>query len=1264
MKKNGKQSIKSGKSSVNIQVGRDLIFSHADYPVELVDQKIEEEVDTLRKSRFYVEFDLVSATLRLGELLVETEFSHGTRSVRSRALAWCARFLSFAEEQDKAEEYLTNAKNLGACPEIAIASAFLSSRRDGKNVALDTLAESGSPSSRAAALMIVVKHDGAEEGLDWLRKAGIKATNLDADGKCFLTTQQLQLGLWEEAKKNLSALSADDFEETPALHHISAMTLLLSTVPADFRSVVLNQLPLNTADFPLASGAASMIARQKAQHQFADAKVAANELNCPKSALKFDEYELWLELQDPERSDNGKRRLEAKLHDLKSALHLVPLGLHFGIKLDLGAVEQEIKWQIALHGKVTEGTAAARLALAFIQKTPKAVADYIVQHYNELSEFFDQIWLGCLQIELLSLAGLPERANECFKTLQADGLSGAQENRLRRIIAEAEGIDPIEARTEQYKQTGLLIDLVPLVDKLEKRKDWVALCEYGALLFEETHSVIDAERFVVALSNTSKTDQVIQFFRENPDFLLQSKTLRMSYVWALYHEGALVEALAELKNLSDIPTSSNLRVLQVNLGIALGDWGYLSAFVANEFRERERRSAQDLIKAAQLALHLNLPDAKGLIFATASKCDDDAAILAAIYFLASSTNWGDDEEVVNWLLKAAELSGEDGPIQRMTFKDILDRKPAWDRLESDTWKRLRHGEIPMFLAAQSLNKSLIYLMLFPAYANLLESDPRRRGVIPAFSGNRQPGQLDIAGLKVGIDATALLTLSFLNLLDKALDAIGTIHVPHSTLAWLFEEKQKAVFHQPARIQRAHQLRGLIAREALERLVPGTTADSDLSVQVGEVLALLIAEAERTIENDDTQRIVVRSSPVHRVSSLMEDEADLTSHVTVMSSCLAVVEKLRQKGQLTTKEHNKARAYLQLHEKPWPNQPEIADGAVLFLDDLAVSYLQHLGLLERLRSAGFKPVISPERVAEADALIAYERLSDKIGEAIEYIRSNINTRIESGVIKVSRQRIDNDPDEQSVSQHPTFSVIALASECDAVISDERFLNKHARVDDGTAQSPIFSTVDLLDALVSVGVISADDLLESRTLLRRAGYIFVPLTDDELAQHLNASMVEKGEVNETAELKAIRENVLQVRMSDWLQLPKEVHWLYETLKVFIRVAKSLWKDGVDLSDAEARANWIVDQIDIRGWAHRLGSEQVDNIRISRGLHVLMLLLPPPDAEQEVRDAFWSWVETRILIPIKDEFPDLYAWLVDYQKKQIAELVEMDITVEESV
>ena len=128
-----------------------------------------------------------------------------------------------------------------------------------------------------------------------------------------------------------------------------------------------------------------------------------------------------------------------------------------------------------------------------------------------------------------------------------------------------------------------------------------------------------------------------------------------------------------------------------------------------------------------------------------------------------------------------------------------------------------------------------------------------------------------------MDITALLTLSLLDILGPVLDAFDTVYVPHLTLGWLFQEKDRAAFHQPSRIQDAYQLRHLLSTDTLERWVSSTVADSNLAAHVGDELSMLITEAENVGDGPDTQRVVVRPAPVYRPASLMEEEADLTEH---------------------------------------------------------------------------------------------------------------------------------------------------------------------------------------------------------------------------------------------------------------------------------------------------------------------------------------------------------------------------------------------------
>lgn len=1250
------ETIDKGRKNLAFEylgVGKKITDPHRLAPTVLVNQKIENEVDTLRKTRFFNEVNRIDNTLVLGGQLVDGELSSGSHDVRSRALAWCARLLARSEETKTAEEYLESAKQLGACPEINIAEAFIISQAGDKKAALGALATIDTPSARSAALMVVSHHESTENAIDWFKKTGIDSYNMDSDGKFFLLSLQLELAQWKDAEKTFYTLSDCDLANTPALHHIAAITCLLGVVPPEFRPLVIKQVPLDSARFPLASDSSSMDIRRTALYRFSKAVEVERQLNCHHIASLDDEYALWLELRNPETAAAGRERLKDKLSNPKLALRWIPLGLNFGINFDVTAVEQEIEKNTALHGGVTHETATARFALALSQKSPKDVVDYIEQHYDNLSKFLGKNPIDALQIEALAHAGKLDKAKQI---LSKSKLSEEDKTRLRIIIATDSGADPIELRKKQFEQSDNLNDLIALVNELEVQQNWPELCEFGNKLFQRTLSVADAERLAVALTNAQRNNDLLEFLKTIPNILQQSKHLRMSYCWALYNEGHFSEAQTELEKISDAPDGWEYRTLRVNLGIALGDWSSLSTYVTEEHKARDNRNALDLIQTAHLAHLVNSPLAKDITTAAVTKGNHDPEVLVAAYYLAQTAGWEKDETFSRCFQKAAELSGDDGPIWKMTLKDLLDRKPEWDRHESKIWQVLGRGDIPTFLASEAINKTLINLMLFSTCANLLEHDPRRRGAIPAYSGKRHPLPLDVTVKTIGMDVSALLTLSFLNILDKTLDTFETVHVSHSTSVWLFEEKQKVAFHQPSRIRDASEVHKMLATNVLEKFVPSTTADSDLSALVGNNLAMLITEAEK-IRDDKTQHIVVCPYPVYRIDSFMDEKADLTKHANTISSCQAVVKKLKNKGKITADEETKALDYLRHHEKePWPQQPDISDEATLYLDDLAIEYFLHLEILHKLKAAGFTAIASPREVSEANNLISYESNADEVIKIIERIQNSLKSRIESGKIKFDKKHKLDGLERQSIAEHPTASVFALAEVCDAVIIDDRFINQHANIGDADMQASIFSTLDLLDGLTTANIITSDQRMEYRTELRCAGYFFIPVQYDELVQHLNACLDTDGEFNETAELRAIRENILRVRMSDWLQLPKEAPWLHTTTRAFVTALKGLWKADADISKVKAISNWIADQIDTRGWAHCLDTKSAAGIiKTGQGNHIFLLLTPPLDTPKNIQEAYWKWVEYRVLDPIKEQFPEIYNWIVDLHRQQISDVVD---------
>lgn len=1215
--------------------------SITNFPRDLVDRQVEESLRVLRQARYLVGFSATEESVTLGNKIQSGELQGASDELKSRALAWCARVLAL-DHGTKADEYLVLARQLASPPEIRIAEAFRLSANGDTDGALSMLAQLKLPIAKSAAFIIVASKNGANAALQWMNKAGLTIIDLDADGKFYLISKVIESSDWELALDCANNISDKDYTQAPILFYSAAIVNLSQAILPEFRSFELQQMLLQAKDFPLAADQSSLQFRRKAQTLLTQCAVAARGLGCLDAANSAEDCALWLELRDPETRESGFQKLQASMRDRSHSLRRLNLAVQFGLNLDLSAVEQEIDQETAISGGKSRLAAMARFALVFAQESPKQVISFIERHRAQLEEFLEKKSVLMLETEMFAQAGLKLRAEECLKELIQGGLSEPEEGRLRRIVSESVGADPIEARKALFDTSGEILDLINLVKALEEQGDQEQLCHYSLILFERTHTLPDAERIARVYNETHQYPKLVTLLRKYPEFLDQSENLQMLWAWSLFREGALAESAEALAKLTAIRDNPNDRALTVNLAITSGDWDTLLLYVESEWKKREQREKLELLQAARIAQIIGSPRAKELTLAAATAGGNDANVLMSAYFLATNAGWDDDPVVGSWLHTSAGLSDESGPIKKMSLKDLFDQAPEWRRREVEIWHQLQDGSIPIFGAATLLNRSLVEMFLLPALANHSEGDLRRRALIPAYSGLRQSLRCDYR--VVAMESTAMLTLGVLGLLETACKIFDTIFIPHSTLGWLFSDRQKVVFHQPSRIKDASYIRQFLATGRLKELVVTADIDIDLSAEIGEELAILIAEAQAS-SVDKRQRVVVRPYPVHRIGSLMEEEADLSTFYSCICSCTTLINKLKLKGQLTLAEEQRAKSYLTLNERQWPSEPDIAEDAVLYLDDLSVTYLQHLKILDRLSPAGFEVYVSPGKTAEINSLLNYERLSSDVTTIIESIRSALASGIRTGKIKVgSVQQPENLNEGSDFTNHPTFSIFDLAEDVEAVIVDDRFLNKHPSINTSTSQAHILTTYDLLNRLANTGNLTVAQLYESRTCLRQAGYIFVQVSVDELQFYLTSAEIVNGRLVETAELKAIRENLLCARMNQFLRLPAEANWIAGVMQVLSQTLKAQWNDDVDLSSAQARSEWLSALIDLRGWSHCFGTENGRHVLIDGyAAQVMALFFAPAKVASAIQEKYLEWIEERLLEDIKETAPDLYDLLV---------------------
>lgn len=1246
--------ILEGQTQVLVE---NIAISQRKYPQNLVDQEVRNEIEKLRKCRFIIEFDRSQFSHSLAEKIVSGEYSGASFTEKANALAWCSRVL-YQNQLEKAEEYLELAYKFGTTDHTTIAKAFIYSTKGDKNTALSTLRNLHTPESYSAALMIIINHGGVEEGIDWLNKTQLDVNQLDSDGKYFLLANYINTSNWELAFEGINNLINEDFLKTPILYHIKAMILLLYSVPQEYRMIILNYIPLDGRNFPLSAMTRDINYRREAYDIF---KLASNEfrnLGLRKISLVCEDYALWIKLNDPETVITGINELKNKLENLESGLRYVNLGFKFGLMIDIDQVETEIDRQIALNGGSTPESALARLAISFRQDSPIKNANYFKLHKHEFEHYFDPQWIFILEIEVLIKAGMIVEAKELFSENSAqDKISENDKKIIEGIFSEVQGSDPIEIKKHNYLDSHSLDDLWILVDELLKNERWGELCDFGFELFEKTHDMRSTEIYVRALQKTNRVEKAYQFLRNNYEITKQSQNLMFQFIWLLYQNGMIEDALKELSTLTKNIDDPNYKKLKITLAIASGNWIELEEVISFEYSNHENRNARELLEAAQIGLQIKSTKSKELIYFAAEKGLNDPEILLNCYLLAAKAGFENEPKAIGWLNRAANLSNENGPMKKMTVKEIVEEAPFWYEHESDTLTKLQQIEMPLFLVAQYLNKSLINLTSMNAYINQDTLDPRRRVAIPAFSGKRSQNVLQPDN-NLGIDITTLLNLEYLDLLEKTID-LFTLVIPHFTLEWFFEESQKITFHQSKLLEDAQNVIDLIGEQKISIVNESTLPESDLVYQIGKELASLLAEAKYRHGNDNNQHLVVRSRPIHLINSFLDEEADMSTFSEYLCSCQSLVDYLFTRGYLFENDREKASSYLYFIEKPWPKQPEIMEGAFLLLDSLSVSYLLNLGLLGKLSDAGFRIQISKEKFLESRDLKNYRIYSNQILNSIDKINRIINKGLLSGRIRIGKAQttFENNPSNQK--NHPSVNLFALVGECDAIIIDDRFFNQNKNIKSQDKETPIYSSLDIIKTLYENEIININVRNDSLIKLRNSGYISIPIEIEELIKALECSNIIDGILLETAGLKFIRQNFYQVKMGNWLKIPDELVWIENTIKNLNNTLINLWNSEDDVQKLIIKSDLIYSLLDIRGWVCKLSPEiNTEIFNNIYGINILSVIISVYQINDKNQIQFINWVEKKIINPLKIDYPEVFSWVVENFKLKVVELTKLQV------
>ena len=514
-------------------------------------------------------------------------------------------------------------------------------------------------------------------------------------------------------------------------------------------------------------------------------------------------------------------------------------------------------------------------------------------------------------------------------------------------------------------------------------------------------------------------------------------------------------------------------------------------------------------------------------------------------------------------------------------------------------------------------------------------------VVPVVFGGRPPVPLEV-GWSIGLDITSILILHYLDLLESVFEAFRRIMLAPDVMQYLFREQDSVRFHQPSRVSDGQQVRNLCNLQRI-RLIDESEAPSEVIVEeVGRELAALLRVARRGGGK------VVCVFPIHRPNSLMEEEADTTDWSDLIISVPDLCEMLFRQGRIDSVTHERAQLFLRGQGQPKRGNLEapVLDGTI-YLDRLALSYLQNAKVLDRIASAGLNLRIHPDVLSHMDEFVRAGESGEVLAAKIDRIRHVLRGAVESGKASYLPRKVD--PEDSVLNRDDQFtatqSLLAAASDCDALCIDDRFVNSNVRfaiTEEVERTLPIACVLDILRYLTGCGHLSTERLWAARHKLRSGGFVFIPFQSEELVHWLKVTSVERGQLIEGAELRAIRQSMVRSTTMG-LTNPTEMFALFvEVTQACISAIRSLWCDeSLATESAVVISDWIWRRLllDVPGGHGNIEKERRNAWYRESTLRRIGVLLLPPGIESPKRCfSYTEWVDASVFQPLRHASPEL--------------------------
>lgn len=1146
-----------------------------------------------------------------------------SQALRRRVLIFSARVAARRDYIEDAARYLDAASLLVGPDGELPALALLTESRGDAQAAIRLLRDRTDPDSVSTLIGILTRADGEAVTESWIASSGIGADRLTATGVVNLSQLYFRMARIEDVRVLLDAVANPMLEEAPYLTYLRGIVRVVSIFPKPEQSIVLGGIPLHLAFAEPVLDNGQLIERlDGAIEDLQQSLAAIRRLNVPIAQRIAEWYLCWAKLLHPLRSTVARERLRIELREPTVAVRRVQLAFKYLVPFDPEPLKAFLQGREKIGGLDDEDLVAA-LILRMHANDHAGIASLIANYRTRFQARLGSALALSLEIQALAFGGDAASARALLEANRSlfDPPSLAQHE---AEIARAAGADPIDEYVRVYAEHQTVGALRILVEALKQRRQHRLLGPYAEKLYRETADPDDISDAAKAYAATGDDVEFQRVVESHPLALARSPALEQHYARLLVRAGRLREAIERAESLR---ARGDARYLELETAIAVdvGEWERLGPPLLAYWNDQHKYDARILIQAAQLALISGQGPFRELLQTAADRPDAGADVLLASYVMAIESGIDEDDAAAQrWFNRALALSDSEGPVQRLEIKDLLDKQIEWQRQSLRINEAITAGLLPLFAAAPALRMSIVEAFLGNFIRNLEQKDPRRRTAMPLFSGRRRVTAIGSIR-RLGLDISSLLLLEFLGLLPRVLALVPEIAIPGGALRELFEGQRRARAFQKSQFTRAARVRALLASKLKVLRTPDAPSTA-LMNEAGAELGALLEAAQRA------GGVVVRPSPVWRPGSSGKEVADLSAYAPYLADMRSLLTVLKAEGVLDRGTAESADTYFGIQDSGWETAAKPNIHRPLYIDEVAIAYLQTVRLLEVVVETFDEVYIHEDAAAAAISMEEVQRHATELVGHITNIRSAIAAAWREGRIIFGPYRAN--AVEENGSDASTLNLMSDVSAADVVVIDDRALNGEAIIA-SSAAGPVrvATTLDIIEELLQRNLISEVEHWALRHRLRAIGAALVPIEAEELR-----IAVLQSSGAESPEFRAISD---AISIACWKQIPRfpaEMPWLLSLVQS-IRVAiKKIWLHEADETKARALSTLVLgESINAADWVSlwKDGAPQdwVENMQqiMVAGLSFALELAAAP-----VRKAYFQWFDDEVLTSLRVLYP----------------------------